>query len=83
MDYSASLNVLREGEKQLLDEYEMGKLRRESLIDLTEDIKLVQELFCCKLGRTRGECYAPKTFSDLAHVTIQEKDVHWPWGGIR
>lgn len=76
-DYSASLNVLREGEKQLLDEYEMDKLRKESLIDLTEDIKRVQELFCSKLGRTRGECCAPKTRSDLAHLTIQEKDVGW------
>lgn len=77
-EFSHNLNIFRYNHRGVQEEFHgPAKLRKESVVDLREDIEMIAEYFCKKLGRTPADVKMRTTWSHMAGVNISVKNIGW------
>lgn len=76
-DFSASLNVLRQNHRQVQHEFGVDGYKKESVIDLREDIQMIAKYLTDKLGGTIAACRRESSYSKMTETNIVADKVGW------
>ena len=78
MEFSKNLNVFRHNHRGVQEEYHgPAKLRKESVVDLREDIQMIAEYFKTKLGRTPAAVKMHTSWSHMADIHVRVENIGW------
>ena len=75
--FSSQLNVLRHNHRQKEEQHGVALYRKESVIDMREDIAMMVKHLNEKLGATRGECRRATTYSKMTETELRPNKVGW------
>lgn len=77
-EVSRNLNIFRHNHRGVQEEFHgPAQLRKECVVDLREDIMMIKEYLCKKLGKTVAEVRMETAWSHMAGVIVQVENIGW------
>ena len=74
---SSQMDVLRHNHRQMEKQHGVAMYKKESCIDVREDIAMVKKYLLDKLGKTYAECRRAGTYSRMTETDLNADEVGW------